>query len=60
MKVSGYSCQQVTRLIGQYIQCGRLRRRQCTVRGFAQRYTDEDVALLVAVAVFTTCPTVWW
>ena len=33
MKVSGYSRQQVTRLIGQYIQFGRLRR----------RYRYEDV-----------------
>ena len=49
MKVSGYSRQQVTRLIGQYIQFGQVRRRQCTVRGFARRYSDEDVALLVEV-----------
>ena len=37
------------RLIGQYIQFGQVRRRQCTVRGFARRYSDEDVALLVEV-----------
>ena len=49
MKMSGYSRQQATRLIGQYIDCGQLRRRQCTVRGFQRRYTDEDVALLVEV-----------
>ena len=49
MKMSGYSRQQATRLIGQYIDCGQLRRRQCTVRGFHRRYTDEDVALLVEV-----------
>ena len=49
MKVSGYSRQQATRLIGQYIDCGQLRRRQCTVRGFQRRYTNEDVALLVEV-----------
>ena len=49
MKISGYSRQQVSRLIGQYVHCGRLRRRQRTVRGFQRRYTDEDVALLVEV-----------
>ena len=49
MKMSGYSRQQATRLIGQYIHCGQLRRRQCTFRGFHRRYTDEDVALLVEV-----------
>ena len=49
MKVSGYSRQQITRLIGQYIDFGRLKRRQCTVRGFSRRYIDEDVALLVEI-----------
>ena len=49
MKMSEYSRQQATRLIGQYIHCGQLRRRQCTVRGFQRRYTDEVVALLVKV-----------
>ena len=49
IKISGYSRQQVSRLIGQYVHCGRLRRRQRTVRGFQRRYTDEDVALLVEV-----------
>ena len=49
IKISGYSRQQVSRLIGQYVHCGRLRRRQRTVRGFQRHYTDEDVALLVEV-----------
>ena len=47
MKVSGYSRQQVTRLIAQYRDHGRVQRRQCTLRGFARRYVDEDVTLLV-------------
>ena len=51
IKISGYSRQQVSRLIGQYVHCGRLRRRQCTIRGFQRRYTDEDVALPNGVSV---------
>ncbi len=46
MKVSGYSRQQITRLIGQYREDGRIRRRQRTVNGFARRYTAEDSRLL--------------
>jgi hypothetical protein len=46
MKVSGYSRQQITRLIGQYREHGRIRRRQRTVNGFARRYTPEDIRLL--------------
>ena len=46
MKVSGYSRQPTTRLIGQYMHWGRLQERQRTVRGFARRYIDEDAVLL--------------
>lgn len=46
MKVSGYSRQQITRLIRQYHEDGRIRRRQRTVNGFARRYTAEDIRLL--------------
>jgi len=46
MKVSGYSRQQITRLIHQYHEDGRIRRRQRTVNGFARRYTAEDIRLL--------------
>lgn len=49
MKVSGYSRQQITRLIQQYSKTGTLRRRQRTVAGFAQRYTLEDIRLLAAM-----------
>ena len=48
-KVSGYSRQQLTRLIQQYRQTGRVTRRQRTVQGFARRYTAEDVRLLAAM-----------
>jgi transposase InsO family protein len=48
-KVSGYSRQQLTRLIHQYRQTGRVIRRQRTVQGFARRYTAEDIGLLAAM-----------
>ncbi|MEX0830775.1 MAG: integrase [Nitrospirales bacterium] len=49
VKISGYSRQQLTRLIQQYRQTGRVTRRQRTVQGFARRYTDEDIRLLAAM-----------
>ena len=49
LKMSGYSRQQLTRLIQHYRQTGRVRRRQRTVQGFARRYTVEDICLLAAM-----------
>jgi transposase InsO family protein len=49
IKVSGYSRQQLTRLVAQFRQNGRLQRRQRTVAGFKTRYTAEDVRLLAAM-----------
>ena len=46
IKVSGYSRQQITRLIEQYIRTRRLKHRQRTTNGFARRYTATDVQLL--------------
>ncbi len=46
MKVSGYSRQQITRLIAQYRKTGRLRRRQRTSSGFTRKYTEKDIRLL--------------
>ncbi len=46
MKISGYSRQQVTRLIRQYVKTGKCVRRQCTSRGFSRRYTEADTRLL--------------
>ncbi len=51
MKVSGYSRQQVTRLIRQYQDHGRIRRRQRTVSGFRTRYTRGDIRLLAELDV---------
>lgn len=49
MKISGYSRQQVTRLIMQYVKTGRLRHRQRTTNGFARRYTAADIRQLAAM-----------
>ncbi len=45
-KVSGYSRQQLTRLIRQYRDTGSIRRSQRTVNGFRRRYTRADIVLL--------------
>ena len=49
MKISGYSRQQVTRLIGQYRKTGRLQRQQRTVTGFRRKYLAQDIRLLAAM-----------
>ncbi|WP_049756717.1 MULTISPECIES: integrase catalytic domain-containing protein [Acidithiobacillus] len=49
MKISGYFRQQITRLIAQYRQHGRLQRRQRTVAGFQHQYTAKDIRLLAAM-----------
>lgn len=46
IKISGYSRQQVTRLIRQYRKTGRLVRKQRTVNGFSRRFSDADIRLL--------------
>ena len=47
LKVSGYSRQQLDRLIAQYRNNGRLVRRHSAGNGFVRKYTRQDVALLV-------------
>ena len=49
MKVSGYSRQQLTRLISQYRKTGRIQRRQRTASGFQIKYTKADIRLLVGM-----------
>jgi hypothetical protein len=46
IKITGYSRQQLTRLIGQYKKTGRLKRQQRTVFGFKQKYSIVDIRLL--------------
>jgi transposase InsO family protein len=49
VKISGYSRQQLTRLITQYRKTGRIRRCQRTVSGFTKKYTEQDICLLAAM-----------
>ena len=49
MKISGYSRQQITRLITQYRKTGKCKRRQRTVAGFARKYSTQDIRLLAAM-----------
>ncbi len=46
IKVSGYSRQQLTRMIRCYIELGELKPQQKTVNGFERFYTTADVHLL--------------
>jgi transposase InsO family protein len=46
LKVTGYSRQQLTRMVERYVDTGKLKRFQKTTNGFAPRYTDADVLLL--------------
>jgi hypothetical protein len=45
-KISGYSRQQVSRLIKQYKQTGRIEYHQRTTNGFKKYYTRDDIHLL--------------
>ncbi len=49
IKMSGYSRQQITRLIKQYRKSGKIVRRQQTTKGFCRRYTDGDIRLLAQI-----------
>ncbi len=46
IKISGYSRQQLTRMIARYQAHGALIRHQKTTNGFERQYTDEDIRLL--------------
>lgn len=46
IKISGYSRQQLTRLIKQYRTRGRITHRQRTTNGFSRRYTNSDIELI--------------
>ena len=47
IKVSGYSRQQLTRMIKRYVDTKRLKRQQKTTNGFERRYAEEDIQLLI-------------
>jgi len=56
-KVTGFSRAQVTRLIGQFLECGRIRdRRGAPAKPFPRRYTPADVKLLAATDVLHDQP----
>ena len=46
MKMTGYSRQQVTRLIKKHKRSGRIDWQPCGDNGFSKRYTNEDIRLL--------------
>lgn len=46
MKITGYSRQQLTRMIERYRSHGHLTRRQKTTNGFEKKYTAKDIQLL--------------
>jgi len=55
-KVSGYSRQQITRMISQYLKGGEVKPQQRTVNGFKRTYTAGDVALLVKMDELHSTP----
>jgi len=46
IKMTGYSRQQLTRLIQQYTKTGKINWTPCRSNGFAKKYSNEDIALL--------------
>lgn len=54
--ITGYSRQQVTRLIYQYDQTGRVKRRQQTTNGFTGLYTRTDIDLLAEIDALHDTP----
>lgn len=49
IKVSGYSRQQLTRLIKQYRDTGYIKHRHVTSKGFRRKYTIEDIRLIAGM-----------
>ncbi len=49
MRVTGYSCQQLTRLIRQYKEEGHIEWKPCRSNGFERQYGDQDIRLLFQI-----------
>ncbi|MFI3222913.1 MAG: hypothetical protein QX191_07745, partial [Methylococcaceae bacterium] len=49
IKITGYSRQQITRLIKQYSDTGKIERQQRPYQGFERIYTAEDIRLLASL-----------
>lgn len=56
MKITGYSRQQLTRLVRQYRKVGRLTLQPPVAKGFVRRYTDEDIRLLAKMDTLHDTP----
>ena len=56
MRVTGYSRQQLTRLIKRFYSTGILQRRQHTTNGFQGIYTATDIALLAGIDALHDTP----
>lgn len=54
--ISGYSRQQMTRLIRRYKEQGRLIWKRVPAKGFASRYTKEDIELLAQIDALHDTP----
>jgi transposase InsO family protein len=49
IKITGYSRQQITRLVKQYRDTGKIERQQRAYQGFERLYTAEDIRLLASL-----------
>jgi hypothetical protein len=49
IKITGYSRQQITRLVKQYRDTGKIERQQRTYQDFERLYTAEDIRLLASL-----------
>ena len=55
-RISGYSRQQITRLIRRFLDHGKLRWKVFPAKGFASRYTAEDIRLLAEIDALHDTP----
>ncbi len=55
-RISGYSRQQITRLIRRYKNCGKLAWNLSPAKGFVLRYTAEDIRLLAEIDALHDSP----
>jgi len=56
LKLTEYSRQQLTRLIKQYTETGRINWTPCRSNGFSKKYTDQDIKLLAKTDEFHDTP----
>ena len=56
LKMTGYSRQQLTRLIHQYTKTGKICWTPCRSNGFTRKYTDKDIALLAKTDALHNTP----